>query len=336
MERFLNILDGNVKEHPSCFYLSWKNRTAEWCNAKDHQSAPFRALVKWRDFKRDILIAADEPPGVHLSSTSPPLKPSHIAYLKSHLQKSIRLSNSYRAILTAFELISADTETFLRRLLIIAIEDALPLDGYAVLTWFMAAHSKGYYLKEEQVEWCMKYVYDLAKCPHYEQISPEPNLPVRPDGTLFNLPPEGKNLVYSLLFRETYGGLEHDTALCRKLAELWTCRYNTGSLHLKTLNRNKEGRISTSKIIRLNLRDWYLSAIDYHTCPNLIGFLREKNDNYSEKDIKSAIWHFSSSLTNKKNIGIDYQLRGDQSYGLIWKEIKKSVQSYAWHMLNVF
>jgi len=335
MDRFLTILDAgkNLNAHPTCFFLSWKDRTAEWCNAEDHKEDVFRCYVKWPAFKRDILIASDEASaGIghqnnnHLNST----------YLKSHLQKSIRLSNTYRATLTACELIEADLNSFLRRLLIIAIEDALPLEGYAVITWFMSAHSKGYVLNKAQIQWCLKYVYDLAKCPHYEQ-----NKPATVRNTITNLrlsvlPSEGKTLIYSLLFRETYGGLKHDMELCQSLAEVWAGRFHTGSLHLALLKRSG-GSMTCTTSQGLGLRDWYLSAIDFHTCPNLIPFIREKYDHYTELELKLTIWHLSSAKTNKKNIGIDYHLREEKDLYLgIWKEIKKSVQTYAWHIISGF
>ena len=340
MDRFLTILDTgkNLNAHPTCFFLSWKeSQTAEWCNAEDHKDAVFRCYVKWPAFKRDILIASDEPSAGGIAVDNFKNNPLHMAYLKSHLQKSIRLSNTYRATLTACELIEADINTFLRRLLIIAIEDALPLEGYAVLTWFMSAHSKGYVLNKDQIQWCLKYVYDLAKCPHYEQNK---LLTVRNNITnlrLAVLPSEGKTLIYSLLFRETYGGLKHDTELCQSLAEVWAARFHTGSLHLSLLKRTGGSITYPTPSRGLSLRDWYLSAIDFHTCPNLIAFIREKYDHYTEVELKLTIWHLSSSKTNKKNIGINHHLRGEHElYSGIWKEIKKSVQTYAWHIISGF
>ena len=333
MEKFLKILDTgqNLNTHPTCFYLCWKKNTAEWCNADDHKDAVFRTYVKWPTFKRDILIASDEPSSGTVGGIDSQIL-KNMSYLKSHLQKSIRLSNAYRAILTACELIENDMSTFLRRILIIAIEDALPLEGYEVLTWFMSAHSKGYILNTEQIRWCLKYVYDLAKCPHYDQVNPSAvditNL------RLQILPLEGKTLIYSILFRETYGGLKHDMQLCQNIAVLWAARFHTKSLHLSLLKRVSGYIIYTSR--GLAPRDWYLSAIDFHTCPNLIAFIREKYDHYTELELKLTIWHLSSSRTNKKNIGIDYHLRGNELYLGIWKEIKKSVQAYAWHIISGF
>jgi hypothetical protein len=333
MDKFLKILDTgqNLNAHPTCFYLCWEKNTAEWCNADDHKDAVFRTYVKWPAFKRDILIASDEP-----SSGSAAIVDhknlKNISYLKSHLQKSVRLSNTYRAILTACEFIEHDMSMFLRRILIIAIEDALPLEGYEVLTWFMSAHSKGYILNTDQIRWCLKYVYDLAKCSHYEQVNPISSNTFIKNLRLPVLPVEGKTLIYSILFRETYGGLKHDMELCQNIAVLWSARFHTKSLHLSLLKRETGYMTYASR--GLALRDWYLSAIDFHTSPSLITFIREKYDHYSELEIKLTIWHLSSSRTNKKNIGTDYQLRNNQLYIGIWKEIKKSVQAYSWHIIS--
>jgi hypothetical protein len=209
--------------------------------------------------------------------------------------------------------------------LIIAIEDSLPLDGYAVLTWFMAAHSKGYTLNSDQIDYCLGYTYDLAKCSYYERCPVDEQR--MPD--LTNVPVEGKDLVYSLLFREAYGGLANDKKLCRQVCSLWVKRWQTGSIHLQRLKR--EVKFISPSTDTLFFNDWYLAALDFHCCPNLLQHVREKFDQYSEPQIKMAIWYGSSSLTNKKNISA--LSHTPDSHEEIWNAIKKVVHAYATYII---
>ena len=246
-------------------------------------------------------------------------------FLKSHLQKAIRRSNTYKAIKTACDLIRSNLGEFLRRILIIAVEDALPLDGFPVLVWFMAAVTKGYKLSSEQITWCLGYVYDLAKCPHYDPIvAGMPVLPLK-NMRLHTLPENGKNLIYSMLFRESYGGLPGDKIMYRQSSTIWANRWHTNSTHLELLTRRVKYISPSDEGLLFN--DWAVAAVDFH-CSNVLQHVHEKFDDYTEEQIKQAIWYGSSSLTNKKpiipTVGSPAQLEALA----LWKKIKKTVQAF--------
>ena len=309
----------------NCFYLCWADKTAVWMvQSQVPQSGKpgFHAVVNWPEHRTKITLMADDPGGTPGTSASPPLIP--VSYLKSHLQKSIRRSNPYKTIKTASELLKGDLGEFLRRTLIIALEDTLPLDGYAVLTWFMAAHSKGYALTPDQIAWCLGYVYDLAKCPVYEKIPKK-----LPDLRLTDVPVgPACDLVTSILFREAYGGTPGDKNLCRQAASMWAQRFQTNSFHLTRLTRSPVKSI-TPATDGLHFNDWYLAAIDFHCCPALIPHVREKFDMFTEEQIKGAIWHCNSALTDKENIGLPTDGPAIQTATPIWLAIKKVVKAYA-------
>jgi len=163
---------------PRYFYLKWDNFvdniTAEWRNT--HHTPPlkqidFSSTVKWNDLNKlkvDICANHETHDELYTYTNNPYTNKS---YLKSHLQKCIRRSDVWKTIKTAYHLMDLDATAFLRRLSIIAIEDALPLKGYTTLVWLTSAVSKGYQLSEAQRCWCYSYVVELAKCKYRDIIS---------------------------------------------------------------------------------------------------------------------------------------------------------------------
>jgi len=252
-------------------------------------------------------------------------------YLKSHLQKVIRRSNPYKALKTAWHFLDLDISDFLRRLAIIALEDCLPLEGFANVVWFMAAISKGYHISNEQICWILGYVYDLALCTRYEQINHDPQLQMR-NIRMRTLDGDGKNLVYSIALRRSFGGMRGDKDMCLNAAKLWSARYNTKSLLLPLLKRDL--KFITPPTAEMRKSEWVVGAIDFHCCPNIVTAMWEKHDEFTEDQIRQAIWHCSSSVTHKENIGEELAQRTPQRYLDIWKVIKKDFLSYARFLLE--
>lgn len=338
MDRLIKTLDGEKpKFHPNCFYLSWtKNGTmpryeATWCSYRDINKSfnKFTATVKWKDLNMDIIIASDyvgEPYTVDMDNTYQSKE-----FLKSHLQKAIRRSNPYKALLTAWHFLDLDLEDYLRRLCIIALEDCLPLQGYSTLVWFMMAVSKGYKLSDEQICWLLGYTYDLCNCEHYEQIIAE-DIPLKTI-KMRTLSQDGKNLVYSIVARKSYGGMRGDKNMCLAFAKLWSSRFNTASRFNNLLSRDVKFITPPKSVLQKS--EWILGAIDFHCAPNIIIAMWEKHDEYSNDEIRSAIWHCSSSITNKKLLTDDYKQRlNSGKYLEVWKVIKKDFLSYSKYLLS--
>lgn len=338
VDRLIKTVNGKKPLfHPNCLYLSWTEDgptpqyKATWCSYRhiDLKKNKFSVYVKWKDLNTDIMIATDyvgEPYNIDMINVY-----HNKEYLKSHLQKVIRRSNPYKALKTAWHFLDLDLHDFLRRLAVIAVEDCMPLDGYANIVWFMAAVSKGYLPDNRQICWILGYVYDLAQCPKYEQIEHNDTLTIKNIKTK-SLSQDGKNLIYSILLRKAYGGMRSDKGMCLAAAQLWSRRYSTDSLHLKYLVR--ENKFITPPISLLDKSEWVIGAIDFHCCPSIIQSIWEKHDQYTEEDIKKAIWHCSSSVTNKENIGLDLNQRNPTEHLHLWKDIKKDFLSYAKFVLD--
>lgn len=339
VDRLIKSLDGKkLNFHPTCFYLSWTDDgptpkyRATWCNYRDidRSKNKFSVTIKWKDMGMDLVIATDyigDPYSVDMENTY-----HNREYLKSHLQKVIRRSNPYKALLTAWHFLDLDLHDFLRRLCIIAVEDCLPLDGYANIVWFMAAVAKGYTPCNSQIAWILGYVYDLALCKHYEQIAHTSGIGLR-SIKMRSLDQRGKDLVYSIVLRKSYGGMKGDKDMCLRAAQLWSARSGANSKFIQLLVRSN--KFITAPTIEMRKSEWVVGAIDFHCCPNIVVSMWEKHDQYTEDEIRSAIWHCSSSITDKENITDNLGQRDPTGRHLeVWNTIKKDFLSYARFLLE--
>ena len=86
----------------------------------------------------------------------------HVPFLKSHLQKCIRRQHIDQSITTAYYLMSRDMNQFLRRILIIIIEDTCLIKQYIWLTWLMCAYPV-YKINAEQVYYILGIIKYLCQ-----------------------------------------------------------------------------------------------------------------------------------------------------------------------------
>jgi len=327
-----------------CFYLKWtddgckdrKKYVAQWTNIDSIDSK----LIKWKcrvNFKDigEITLATDyvtKDPFVLLKENPY----NNTSYLKSHLQKSIRRGNVNKSLKTALHFYDNNANDFLRRLCIIAIEDALPLEGFSTIVWFMSAYSKNYNISESHMGWILGYVHDLAKCQYYEQmdkkLAQKKNKNIR-NLRLYQLPQDGKDLCYSIMFRQGYGGMRSDKAMCLNATMLWSMRYSTNSRFLQLLDRKHI--FMTPPTTDLLKNEWFSAAIDFHCYTGIIDYLWERNDEFDQEQIKNAIWHCSSCITNKKNIATDIGQRdwSNEKHIAVWNVIKKDFMGISKFMI---
>lgn len=306
VDRLLKLVSDNKNirnTRPVCFFLDWDKKCAEWRTIHDlppKESLKFSTKIQWTDCnKMDIKICSNYhcPSKIILRDKKDTVY-NNESYLKSHLQKCVRRSNTFKALKTAKHFMDLNIENFLRRLSIIAIEDSLPLDGYCVLVWFVAALSKGYYLSDSQICWIYGYLHSLCMCPYYEPPTQLDKLDFMKLKTQ-RLLPEDSHLIYSIFLRKSYGGMSGDKHMLNQSTKLWFHRYLSKSSFTKYLNREKI--FITPPTDPLDISEWYLSGIDFHCCVYMVPNLAEKFE-LDEADIKSAIWYFSSSVTDKKDI----------------------------------
>ena len=302
MHRFLS----NVEPVPSYFYLDWSTRTASWRSldrAPKQEGLKFSELVKWKQLDNvSINLCSNyHQPCMEYTYMDNPY--SNVAFLKSHLQKSIRRSDVVRTLKTTYLLMDLDLLVLLRRLSVIALEDTLPIHGYSVLVWFCAAVSKGYRLSEAQQAWVLGYAYQLARI----QWRDRSDHAIKDKAPVF-LPKRYSyqhldwwhyDLVYSIAFRRSYGGRGNDCKLFDHMARVWQQRPISKTL-LKRLHQPVP--LICPPLDGMPPNQWLSAAIDHHCYPNIVYNLQEHYDQYDEEAIKQAIWDCSGSVNHKRLI----------------------------------
>jgi len=333
MEKIFKILDGkpSVYVPPKYFYLNWSKYQAVWLTEKPAELR-FSTSLTCKDYdQNDICVCSDYNEPFYETSESPERLYNNINYLKSHLHICVRRSNSFKALKTAKHYMDCNPETFLRQLAIIALEDALPLEGYSVLVWFIVACEKGYVLSNEQIAWCYGYLYDLCQCGYYEDASVRPvNFKSFKKLRMHKIPETERHLLYSMMLRRSVD--KHNKEILAQSIDLWYHRILTKSLFMDKLQRKTI--IITPPTEPLELREWYLGAIDHHCCQYLISNLTDKFD-LPPQDITDAIQNYSSSLTDKSTLtSVSDEKKTDHE--TVWTRIRKSFFSSAKYNLNKY
>ncbi len=116
-------------------------------------------------------------------------------------------------------------------------------------------------------------------------------------------------------------------------ATTWATRFRVNSEFIDILERKLI--FVSPPFDGLNRNEWITAAIDYHCYPGVVLNLIEKHDEFNQEEIREAIWHCSSSLTNKANIAEDLKQRDKDSvrHNQVWKVIKRDFLSLARFMI---
>jgi len=294
--------------YPSYFYLDWTRKRAEWRTIyQTPTELEFKKVLKWKDLKGlNITLCTNYCKTMkrHTYTDNPY---TNTSFLKSALQKAVRRSDTYRAVKIGYHLFDLDRRAFLRRLAIIALEDALPLNGFNVIVWLFLASVNGYQLSEHQMCWCLGYLVRLTECKLYDPPvnggdSESFNIA---KGKLNRIPNSGKDLVYSIKFLSVARNRcrEGDLHIIDQKARQWRDRYTSGPDKTEELLECKtETKFVTPPETPLEIGEWSPSAIDFHCSMTIVNNICETYDQFTEEEVKEAIWHCSSSVTNKTKI----------------------------------
>jgi len=281
---------------------------------------------------------------VELPQTSNPPDYKNINFLKSHLQKCIRLKETSLAIQTAKHLIELDPIQFLRRLSIIFVEDVQITHHYSTLIWLMIAISSNKMtLQLNHIEWLLGLVYIACTCEYKEDYPIPKALDILPNDKIakqvsLNASALDKNhyaIIQSLIIRSAFGGLTGDAKMLVNAAYVWTQRFQSSDEKWKEYYYTPMRTISSS-VLHLEKNDWILSAIDYHCFPKMIDWIMEADDSLSEEDLKYLIWHFSSKINKRTYYDEKEEIVLSNERKEQWEEIKKQVYSIAKYALKKY
>ena len=219
--------------------------------------------------------------------------------IKSNLQKCIRRRLSSKAVRSAYALLSISTFEALRRLIIIILEDTLPVPSLATLVWFMMASSKGYLLTTNQVEWILGVVYLVCEKVSYRRPFKEK----LPTGLLADNSIETQ-ILWSMAFRRAYGGMKGDQEMMECLGGLWYRTFLEKSgrewerwselkkLEIEPVDLTSLGTFVPQKV-------FIPACVDQHCRPQIIPYIRKNYPDMEESDIKGAIWLCRSRLNKR-------------------------------------
>jgi hypothetical protein len=245
----------------------------------------------------------------------------NIEFLKSHLQKCIRKQNDILAIPTTLHLMKLDLNNFLRRIIIIMIEDVFLHESLTTLVWIMIAHAtKKFKMKKYIYEWLLGIVYILCiineKDNFYDDLY-DKNIETKKVVDMLSeyeeLKMEECSILYSIHLRIAYGGMESDIRMLKKCIYCWYDRFKTVS---KDMYKNEVKPIKIN-VSELKITDWDLSAIDYHCSSKILEYILKKYEDLTENELKKLIWKNSSSINTRVNC-IEYNIEK-------WNEIKNYV-----------
>jgi hypothetical protein len=288
----------------------------------------FEGKVKPKGYNSYITILSINPPQPpHHFTTS--LSPKDIPAYKSNLQKCVRRGLSYEAIRTGYAMMSANTPDFLRRLPIVMLEDVLPHPSLIPLVWWMMASTKGYKLSDREVSYILGIIYTIcyidefqvynSGCPRGCNIYQE-----RWDG-LVQLQ---RDVMWALEFRKAYRGMQCDVEMIEYIQHKWVGRFienPDNGVWSKLVNIPVETVVLYPTLEGCSKYDLILEAIDFHPyrwIPRKIG---ERFPEFTEYQIKGAIWYYRSRLNIRTVCEGSVPIRYVNELGPIYAAIEEEV-----------
>lgn len=302
LTKFKNVFYFNNQDKDN-FYAEWLDKIPHDCN--------FIKNISWREFKMNITLCG------HINTLLPDYKnninknnKNKIPLLKSHLQKNVRRNETMKAIKSAKEFLDIDFGQFIRRLSIIMLEDCVLHESYNVICWMTAAFGS-WNPNKDDILYLLSIVEYLSNLEYLDErniLNFDFKKNIKNINSL-----EGiyKDLLYSMRFRISYGGMDGDKKMISFFCDKWLKRFQGKYLlekdYIDCIKNPLSNINSIEKYINIKYLDKYdLYSIDFHNNPKMIESLLNlyKNFNYSKEDIKKAIWLFRSSLTKKQPLYI--------------------------------
>jgi hypothetical protein len=267
------------------------------------------------------------PDGDEHTDAVPRIYAQNVPVLKSMLQKAVRRGRSSSAVALCGLLRRIAPDELLRRLPVIAIEDALLHPGLPVLVWLMVASSKGYRVPSTLWVVVARVVEELALCSHRD-FCPPTSAPCTFDDLFDSEVNASSCLVSSLLVRASYGGMPGDVSMLRNYAGLWRLRLGSagqpsseststapphpflhvdyltslstsgewGARLVSTFSGSPTGAIDAS--VSIGRDDLLSEGFDFHCDPHMTQAVLRRCPaaGLAEGDLREAVWLFRSGV----------------------------------------
>jgi hypothetical protein len=347
LDSFLNIKN----KRRQFFYLDFNTTDSIplpiWCHSKP-KVITWSKVVKWKEMG-DIIVCANNPyiktdntndMITKINSDKEEYNNKLISFLKSHLQKSIRRQQTKSAIHSALKLIIINKEEFVRRLSIIVFEDVELKEYYPTLIWLISAFSKGFYMNDKILELLLSFVIDICNHNHYDDISDYINendnfdmKKIYDSIETSSIEEKNKNMLYSILFRVSYGGMFCDIEMLKGYTDVWYQRFQKGLKASKiSIPENYLNLCDYNYLLKnpLTENEYVKEGIDFHCFPFILNeLLKITDDKYSKEDIQLCIWEYNSKINTRKDNTVN-----NEKLELIWNDIKTTLHNQQAHILS--
>lgn len=327
LDRFITIRN----KVPTHFYADWlaTNITTKWV-IDVPESLTYRATVAWKEYGQMITVCTvDDPPeSVYTLPTETSYNKYDVPMLKSLLQKCIRQNVTEQALQTAWHFMRIDLQSFIRRLCVIMIEDVILHESFSSLMWLVSATSKGYQVTEKQVKWLLGVVKYLSNEKEYEPPIHQMRTPQTDRQLIRKLTSDGSpsdktQVLLSMMFRISYGGMNCDIDMFRNSLYNWlSSKEPIKSDMIELIDPNTLKPLIRSQIL--------LNCADFHCFPRMITELNVVFPQYTPRELKECIWECNSQ-TNYRKVQII-----KEANTLIWGQMKKDVNRLQRTYLKIY
>lgn len=294
----------------------------------EYSQITWSASIRLRDTGRTSLLLVTNNQQKSMTLSNPRIMYNG-SVLKSALQKAIRRKLTETAMRIACQYMLQDMENFLRRLAVIVLEDVVLHPDYAVLIWFMAAHSKGFQLTRQILLVVLKMVFSLAVFPFRDVV-------LKVDYTIEVNVSKALNLkdmlshsnVAAIMVRVAFGGMPGDKMFMVTHAHTWHERlkqeekqteflqqpwHNMLQLYRKVcyaMSSDEEMKWiepcatndGSANIVSepwLRKEDMLDEAVDFHCVPQCLPLIASRTK-LSSESIRKAMWFHRSGINRKQ------------------------------------
>ena len=235
---------------PTYFYLTHDSFRVQWLYNKP-RDCEILGTVEWKFNAKLIvninicctrythkLLTREK----YQSSTNNHLSPKFVSVLRSQLQKLVRRENPTLALKTALAMYQINdpkkktlsekepgVEALLRRLSIIMVEDSIVIPSFSFVLWCQAIHSKGFVITSELFKHILGIVDFVAsngwKDMNYKKVQLKKNINFRQMISENRLTPIQSDILWSLQFRKSYGGMSQDIVMLDRSTYMWCNRF---------------------------------------------------------------------------------------------------------------
>ena len=295
LDSFFKITTTYNESTKNCFIYDPENRSAYFAYKPEQNDKYLNTKCRVKLFYRQ---PTKSPSPVFIPTVSTKL---NVPVLKSNLQKAIRRHRTDVALTSTIALLQKDPTEFLRRLLIIYIEDVCLCDSYPIITWLMMT-DKEYTLTNQDIAIILSIVKDLCDVKTYYVYDSNDDCSEIAFAKVNDLSHESlqdfenKDCLLSLYYRHLYGGTKGDMQMIK----------NSIYYYAKTPSEIHGTKYETLDLSGLNQQvDIIEEAVDFHPLPHMLGEIRKRiKSEYgvyiSVQVIKMHIWFAESGINFRK------------------------------------